>query len=102
MALTDIHNLINGAPELRQRFQAARVEAAWDVLNESEATENHVNRLAWAESILDDYNAHAQREYTRFLSNATIQSSGTASTDNDIQYVVNSQLDDWANDLAGV
>lgn len=101
MALADIHNLINGAPELRQRFQAARVEAAWDVLNESAGTANHANRLAWAESILDDYSAHAQREYTRFLSNSTIQTSGSASTDNDIQFVVSSQLDSWANDLAG-
>lgn len=100
MALVDIHNLINGAPILRQRFLAARVEACWDILNENPATENHTNRMAWAKSILDNYDAHAQEEYTRFLSNTTIQASGEDSTDNDIQFVVNSMVDDWANDYA--
>lgn len=98
MALIDIHSLIVGKPELYQRFLAARVEACWNVLNEDPGTTNHADRLAWSESILDDYEDHAQREWTRFLSNTTIQTSGSASTDNDIQFVVNSMLNDWADD----
>ena len=99
MALSDIHDLINGSPDLRQRFLASRVEACWDILNEDPGTTNHVNRVLWAESVLDSYEAHAQREYSRFLSNSTIQSSGSAATDNDIQFVTNSMVNDWADDF---
>lgn len=100
--LNEVHQLVNGSPDLRQRFLAARVEACWDVAEESPSTTNHANRLSWAESILDDYNAHSQREYTRFLANATIQTNGNSSTDNDIQYVVNESVDSWADDYVGV
>jgi hypothetical protein len=100
--LADIYSLITGAPSLEQRFIAARVKAAWDVLNEDAGTTNHVNRLAWAKATLDDPTARKSKEYLRFLSNTTIQSSGVASTDNDVQFVVNSLLDGWATDLAGV
>ena len=94
--LMEIYSLVHGAPELEQRFQAARIKAAWDILNESPSTTGHTERLVWAEAILDDVSTDAEEEYTRFLSNATIQSSGTSSTDNDILFVVNSWVNTWA------
>ena len=97
--LLEISNLVNGTPTLKQRFLASRAKAAWDVLNEDPGTTNHADRLLWSESILDDYEAHSQEEYLRFLSNATIQSSGNDSTDNDIQYVTNSMLDTFADNF---
>jgi hypothetical protein len=99
--LLEISNLILGAPTLRQRFLAGRVKAAWDILNESPSTTNHANRLIWSVSVLDTYEGHAQNEYTRFLSNPTIQASGNSSTDNDIQFVVNSMVDAWADSFVG-
>jgi hypothetical protein len=98
--LSQIYSLMSGAPDL-ERFIAARAKASWDVLNEDAGTNNHANRLAWAKATLDDTTARKSKEYMRFLSNATIQNNGTASTDGDIQFVVNGMLDGWANDLAG-
>jgi len=93
--LEQINALIVGNPALRQRFLAARAKAAWDVLNESEGYLDHANRLLWANSVLDSYEAHSQEEYMRFCSNTTIQGSGNDSTDNDIIYTVNTMLPAW-------
>lgn len=93
--LIQIHNAVMGAPLLRQRFSAARLQAAWDILNESAATPSHAARLAWANKIITDYDADLDAEYRRFLSNATIQSAANP-TDNDIQFVVNSFVNAWA------
>lgn len=96
MALIDIHSLVVGTPELEQRFCAARLKAAWDVINEDAGTPSHAARLVWADKIVTDYFADKDKEYRRFLSNATIQSSGAASTDNDISFVVASFLNTYA------
>lgn len=98
-SLSDIYSLLIGAPQLRQRFLAARVQVSWNILNEDAGTSNHANRLYWARTVLNDNEAHSQSEYARFLSNATIQSSGNSSSDNDIQFVVNGMVNSWADDL---
>lgn len=95
--LQQIDELVLGVPTLFQRFRAARIKAAWDIINENPATANHADRLVWANAIIADYEtSDIQSEYRLFLSNTTIQTSGIASTDNDIQYVVNSFIDTWA------
>lgn len=87
--LTQIYSLVEGYPDLKQRFLAARLKAAWDILNEAVNTENHANRLIWANWIISNLRNNSDSEYARFLSNTTIQTNGVASTDNDIQFVVN-------------
>jgi hypothetical protein len=94
--LQQIHNAVVGAPLLRQRFAAARLKAAWDVLNESAGTTNHAARLAWANKVIASYEADLDPEFRRFLSNATIQTSGNNASDNDVQFVVNSFLNTFA------
>jgi hypothetical protein len=94
--LAEINNLAVGNPELRQRFMAARLKASWDITNESGSTQYHTERMAWAGKILGGYYADADKEYLRFLSNTTIQSGGNSSTDNDIQFVVNSLINTYA------
>ena len=94
--LMEINNLVVGTPELQQRFKAARIKAAWDVLNEAPETENHVNRLEWAVSVILDYEIDSQSEYNRFLANTTIQTNGSGSSDNDIIFVVNSLINTFA------
>jgi len=94
--LLEIFSLVHGAPELQQRFRAARTEAAWDILNEDPGTTGHTERLAWANGILDDDSTDLVEQYARFLSNATIQASGNSSTDNDILFVVASWINTWA------
>lgn len=95
--LIQIDELVLGVPVLFQRFRAARIKATWDVINEDEQTAHHADRLVWANGIIDDYSGgDINQEYRLFLSNATIQSSGDLSSDNDIQYVVNSYVNTWA------
>ena len=95
--LIEIHNLAVGAPQLQQRFYAARLRAAWDVRNEDPGTTNHAARIAWANIVLNNYQGSSSfYNYSTFLANATIQSSGSGATDNDIQFVVNSLVNDWS------
>lgn len=94
--LADLHALISGAPELQQRFQASRLRAAWNVLNEDPATASHTARIAWANKVVANYGADLDKEYRRFLSNPTVQASGNGSTDNDIDFVVASFLNIFA------
>ena len=95
--LLELHNLYQAQGELFARFEAAMVKAAWDVMNESPATDNHVNRINLAKSILLGPQIPAKKYYRLLLSNATIQTSMGDSTDNDIQFVVNSLFDMIAN-----
>ena len=95
--LAQIHSIIAGAPDLRQRFQAARIKSAWYVANEDPGTANHANRLAWANKIFSDYDADLDYEYRWLCSNATIQAAGVAATDTDVEYVVAVFLDQWAD-----
>ena len=95
--LREIHSLAVGSPDLQQRFFAARLKAAWDVWNEPSNMPNNAKRLTWAIGVLNNYQgSNSFGEYSRFLSNATIQTAGAAATDNDIQFVVNSFIDAWS------
>jgi hypothetical protein len=85
-----------------ERWLGACLKAAYDVLNEDPGTENHADRLTWANVILGgDDAATAAKVYAHMkyaiASNATIQGNPDGASDNDIQFVVNSQL----NTLAG-
>ena len=95
--LREIHGLAVGSPELQQRFFAARLKAAWDIRNEPSNTPGHAQRLTWANAVLTSYQgASTFYDYATFLSNPTIQTAGNEATDNDIQFVVNSLVNDWS------
>lgn len=94
--LIQLYDLVNSKPQLFQRFLAARMKTSWDVLNEDPATTSHAARVAWANKIVGNFTANADEEYRRFLSNATIQTAGENSTDNDILFVVSTFLNVYA------
>ena len=94
--LANLDALIIGNPTLRQRFRAARIKSAWFVVNESPSTEHHIARLAWANKVINDYEADLDAEYRWLCSNATIQANPTSATDGDIEYVVAVFLNQWA------
>jgi predicted transcriptional regulator len=80
-----------------ERWLGGCLQAAYNVLNEAEATENHANRLVWANSILtgseDAVKAKVQAMMKYAIaSNVTIQAAPTDCTDNDIAFVVAGQL----------
>lgn len=80
--LLQIHEFATGAPQLQQRFQGARLQAAWDVQLETSAVPNVNARKAWATKIFTNYEADLRPEYLRFLSVSTIQATGNTATDN--------------------
>lgn len=81
---------------MRNRCAAAIAKAAQDVLNEAAETENHAARIVWAQDALVNAEAAASRMMWGLLGNATIQTNGEASTDNDIQFVVNGLINTFA------
>ncbi len=95
-SLEQLDALIVGNPLLRQRFRAARLKAAWNVVNEDPQTANHAARSAWANKIILNYEADLDVEYRFICSNPTIQVSASASTDNDLEYVTASFINQWA------
>jgi hypothetical protein len=94
--LEQLDALIVGNPLLRQRFRAARIKAAWNVVNEDAQTAHHAARLVWANKILANYETDLDVEYRWFCSNATVQASPNTTTDNDLDYVVATFLNQWA------
>lgn len=84
-----------------ERWLGACLKTAYDVLNESGSTTNHADRLTWANVILGSDEAatktkvHQMMKYA-IASNATLQANPTGAADNDILYIVASQLDTLA------
>lgn len=99
--LLEIYNLRYQTVTLKQRMIAAIAQASYDVLNEDAGTPNHANRVIWAYTTLADAQAMAERMMWGLISNATVAAAGDGSTDADIQFVVNSLIDSYANALAG-
>ncbi|MFZ5829119.1 MAG: hypothetical protein ACOY3P_03490 [Planctomycetota bacterium] len=91
MAYIDIYAAATVADHvLRQQTAVALHKAAVDILNESAATEDHAQRMAWARRVLADPVGWSERAIWKVLENATIQSAPAEATDNDVQFVVNS------------
>ena len=97
MALTyqEIYKLMHEVGALWEKSEVACFKAAVDVLNEDTGTTNHANRVLWAQAVLLS-NAKSNEMKYHILQNATIQALGNASTDNDVQFVVNSLIDTFA------
>jgi len=80
---------------LRKQVIVALLKAAQDVLNEDPGADNHANRVAWAGKVLLNPYQMQAKMLCAIIVNATIQ-SGTF-TDNDVQFVVNSLINTYAN-----
>ena len=99
MAYTDIYTAATTSSTLLQQTAVAIKKAAFDITNESEGTANHAQRLQWARNVhlTDEAPVKwAKKMIWRVLDNATIQADPTAATDNDVQFVVNSLVDEFA------
>lgn len=100
MALLDIGNAWqsdeNG--DVFKRFLGACLVAAASIVNEDPGTANHERRMAWARGVLSNdaesvrlrVRAHVRRAAA---TNTTFQGNPAGVTDNDIQFIVNSQID---------
>lgn len=82
---------------LRKRTTSAIGQASYDIINEDTGTANHENRIKWAWSALKDTTKYLNVMMHFIALNDTVQSNGGEATDNDIQYIVNSNIDNIAN-----
>jgi hypothetical protein len=92
--LAEIQTFALGNPALKQRFQAARVQAAWDIL--AEPSGGTAPRAAWRMKIFNNVNADVDREYLWLLSHALVQASGNGITDANLVIATKSFVDAWA------
>ena len=88
MAFVDIYNAAtDDTSSLRKQTAVALYQAAVDILNEDEATENHAQRVAWARRTIADPPAMAAKAIWKVLENATIAADPVNATDNDVDFV---------------
>jgi hypothetical protein len=97
MSLISDFQLISNS-DFKGRVAIAILRAANDIRGESPTTPNHVERLQWAESIssYSDADAQAGRFLPNVIANPTISAAGTNATDNDLIFVVNGLVDQYA------
>jgi hypothetical protein len=92
---SQIYNL-HANSELRNKVTVACSIAAQAILSEATSTDNHAARLLWARAALVNPQEEATRMMWGILGNPTIQNAGAASTDGDVQWVVNSLINTFA------
>lgn len=84
--LAELQTVLN-EPALRDKIRSAVVKTAVAIKNESDATPNHAERVAWAKAALQDPNGMAER-VTRYVvaANAALELAAiTGLSDTDIQ-----------------
>ena len=103
-AYTDIFNAATDAESpLRKQVATACQKAAADIFNEATNATNHANRISWARRVLltgiTGPMAMAENMIWKVLENAVIQASPATAVDSDVQFVVNSLIDTFANGI---
>ena len=78
------------------QIAGACLMAAKDIKLEGAGTVNHANRLIWANKVLVNPEGKAREILMRVLANTTVAAAMPTPTDNDIQFVVNSLVDQIA------
>ncbi len=97
-----------GNPTFIQQVEGSLLAAAAQILNEAASTANHANRLLWANAIYTSPQTQTQFFLPGMLTNATIAgeagnaagASGTPCADSDVDYVVASLFNIYANQFA--
>lgn len=78
---------------LRNRTAAAIATAAWNIFAEAVPV---AQRIAWAKDAIGNCMGMANTWVWGVCGNATVQAAGFNPTDGDIQYVINTMVDDFA------
>lgn len=87
-------------PAFQDQVEGALIHAASQILQEAQSTANHENRLRWANAIVANSRGQMQFFLTGTLTNASVAASAgdpASISDNDIDYVVASLFDAYAN-----
>jgi hypothetical protein len=101
MSYAIIHDAAVAADStLRKQITVAIAKAATDIFNENPATNGHERRMVWARQVQTSSGRSqmADAMVWKVLENATIQASPATATDSDVQFVVNSLVNQFAGE----
>jgi hypothetical protein len=84
---------------LKSRIQAAIIQASFDIINEGVEVAFHDKRLLWAGKALSTPSIYTDIMTAFVALNSTIQAAGGLATDNDLKYIVYSNIDNAINIL---
>jgi len=91
-SLSNINKIYN-SNYLKSRVQSAIIQSSYDIINESITTKDHDKRLLWAGKALSTPSIFTEIMTSFVALNATVQAAGGLATDNDLKYIVNSNID---------
>jgi hypothetical protein len=94
MSLENTYYLRYESKNMKDRVTAAISKSAGDIKNEDPGTPNHENRIEWANFAFANTQSLADQAMWDVVWNPAINAAGEASTDNDIQFAVNT----WVNE----
>jgi hypothetical protein len=79
------------------------LDAGERILIEDPATANHANRVLWANAVLNEDSAGPMIRRLRIdcAQNPSIAAAGEACIDNDIEYVIATRIDVYADGVYG-
>ena len=85
---------------LRKQVSTALHKAAINVRNEDPLTVNHTRRIEWSNQVLlrGGIESMAESMIWSVLENAAIQAAPTTSPDADVQFVINSLVNQFAGE----
>jgi len=81
---------------LRKRLEGACLKVANDIINEAANTPNHLARMVWAKAIFLAPSRQIDLLINPIVLNPTIYAAGEGCTDDDLEYVVVSEVTDRA------
>ena len=94
MAYSDIYAAVSD-PTFQGRCLVAMWKAAQDIASEDPSAANHLARMDWATRALTDRTNITPRQLAmQVLRNTTIAANPASSTDGDLQFQVNSVIND--------
>jgi hypothetical protein len=92
----NIYNTMHSDCALWHKAEVRAMKLAGDVLNEPAETENHANRVIWANAVLANPTAEVAKMKTHILLNATIAAAPESATSNDVEFVVSGLINTFA------
>jgi hypothetical protein len=94
---SEIYSIRYDNEDLKKRTTAAVAKVAMYIITtEDGGTANHAERVLWANNALSNTPMAAEKMMWAIAQNTTINSDPAATTDNDIEYVVNVTVDPFA------
>lgn len=96
MSDLNVYNTMHSDCDLWHIAEVRAMKLASDVLNEAANTENHANRVIWANAVLADPGAEVAKMKTHIMLNATIAADPAAATSGDVEFVISGLINLFA------